>query len=63
MSTLTTNYLGLKLQSPIVAGACNLTANVESVKKMENAGVGAIVFKSLFEEQIQLESFEHDESL
>ncbi|MDZ7777758.1 MAG: hypothetical protein U5L09_20145 [Bacteroidales bacterium] len=30
---------------------------------MENAGVGAIVFKSLFEEQIQLESFEHDESL
>lgn len=63
MSTLTTNYLGLNLQSPIIAGACNLTSNVESVKKMENAGVGAIVFKSLFEEQIQLESFEHDESL
>lgn len=63
MTKLTTNYLGLELKSPIVAGACNLTANVESVKKMEEAGVGAIVFKSLFEEQIQLESFEHDEAM
>lgn len=63
MTKLTTNYLGLKLNSPIVAGACNLTANVDSVKKMEKAGVGAIVFKSLFEEQIQLESFDHDEAL
>lgn len=63
MTKLSTNYLGLELKSPIVAGASNLTSDPEKAKKMEKAGVGAIVFKSLFEEQIQLESFDHDESL
>lgn len=63
MTKLTTNYLGLELQSPIIAGACNLTSSVESAKKIEAAGAGALVFKTLFEEQIQMESFEHDEML
>lgn len=63
MVKLTTNYMGLELQSPIVAGASNMTENPEAAKKMEKAGAGAIVFKSLFEEQIQLEAYEHDESL
>ena len=63
MSKLKTKYMGLELKSPIVAGASNLTENPETVKKMEQAGAGAIIFRSLFEEQIQLEAFEHDEAL
>ncbi len=63
MTKLKTTYMGLELQSPIVAGASNLTEKVETVKQMEKAGAGAIVFKSLFEEQIQLEAYEHDEAL
>jgi len=63
MADLTTNYLGLKLKNPIIAGASNLSASIEKVKAMEKAGVAAIVYKSLFEEQINLESAELDEEL
>jgi dihydroorotate dehydrogenase (fumarate) len=45
-------YLGLKLDSPIVAGSCGLTANVDNLCALEKAGVGAVVLKSIFEEQI-----------
>ncbi len=63
MADLSTNYLGLKLKNPIIAGASNLVNSIEKVKAMEKAGVAAIVFKSLFEEQINLESAELDEDL
>ena len=45
-------YLGLELKSPIVAGSCGLTADVDNMVKMEQAGAGAVVLKSVFEEQI-----------
>ena len=45
-------YLGLKLKSPILAGSCSLTANVDNLCKLEKAGAGAVVLKSIFEEQI-----------
>ncbi|MBQ6069750.1 MAG: dihydroorotate dehydrogenase-like protein [Bacteroidales bacterium] len=45
-------YLGLKLKSPILAGSCGLTANVDNLCKLEKAGAGAVVLKSIFEEQI-----------
>ena len=45
-------YLGLKLKSPILAGSCGLTANVENLCRLEEAGAGAVVLKSIFEEQI-----------
>ncbi|MEA2105553.1 MAG: hypothetical protein U9P82_02370 [Bacteroidota bacterium] len=63
MADLSTNYLGLKIKNPIIAGASNLVTSIEKVKAMEKAGVAAIVFKSLFEEQINLESAELDEDL
>ena len=63
MADLSTNYLGLELKNPIIAGASNLVTSIENVKAMEKAGVAAIVFKSLFEEQINLESAELDEDL
>jgi dihydroorotate dehydrogenase (fumarate) len=49
---LATNYLGLHLHSPIVPSASPLTENLDNVKRMEDAGAAAIVFHSLFEEQL-----------
>jgi dihydroorotate dehydrogenase (fumarate) len=49
---LATNYLVLHLRSPIVPSACPLTENLDNVKRLEDAGAAAIVFHSLFEEQL-----------
>lgn len=49
---INTKYLGLELKSPVIAGSCGLTANVENLCKLEKAGAGAVVIKSVFEEQI-----------
>jgi len=56
MPDLTTNYLGLNLKNPIVASASPLSKKVDTVKKLEDAGVSALVMYSLFEEQIVNES-------
>jgi len=63
MANLKTKYMGLDLKNPIIAGASNLTLDIDNLKKMEEAGAAAIVFKSLFEEQIQLENLEIHELL
>jgi dihydroorotate dehydrogenase (fumarate) len=63
MADLTTTYLGLKLRNPLVASASPLSEKVENVKKMEEAGVAAVVMYSLFEEQIIHESLELDHYL
>lgn len=47
-----TKYLGLDLMSPIIVGSCGLTADVDKMVEMEKAGAGAVVLKSVFEEQI-----------
>ena len=54
MSKLKTSYLGLDLKNPLIVGASSLTSNLDTLKAIEAAGAGAVVFKSLFEEQIQL---------
>ncbi len=56
---LSTTYLGLKLKNPIIVGASNLVTDLNFLKKLEEAGASAVVYKSLFEEQIQLENLEH----
>jgi dihydroorotate dehydrogenase (fumarate) len=63
MVDLTTNYLGLKLKNPLVASAGPFSEKVESAKKLEAAGISAIVMYSLFEEQIIHESLELDHYL
>src|SRR6056297_1211696 len=63
MADLSTKYMGIKLKNPIIAGASNLSKDVSNLKKMEEAGAAAIVYKSLFEEQIQLERAQLDEEL
>lgn len=57
MADLQTRYLGLPLKNPIIAGASDLTANLDTLRRIEEAGAGALVLKSLFEEQIQLERY------
>jgi dihydroorotate dehydrogenase (fumarate) len=52
MANLETTYLGLKLKNPIIVGSSGLTNSVEKIKKLRDAGAGAVVLKSLFEEQI-----------
>jgi dihydroorotate dehydrogenase (fumarate) len=49
---LTTNYLGLNLKSPLVISASPLSENIDNIKLMEDAGAGAVVMHSLFEEQL-----------
>jgi dihydroorotate dehydrogenase (fumarate) len=63
MTNLSTTYLGLKLNSPIVVSAGPLCKDLGNIKKMEDAGAGAIVLHSLFEEQINIESNELDQYL
>ena len=63
MGNLRTSYMGISLANPIVAGASDLTSNVDSIKRIEEAGAGALVLKSLFEEQIQLERMKLEEDL
>jgi dihydroorotate dehydrogenase (fumarate) len=63
MVDLTTTYLGLQLKNPLVASPSPLTEKVENVKRMEEAGIAAIVMYSLFEEQIIHESLELDHFL
>ncbi len=56
MAELSTTYLGIALRNPIIAGSSGLTSNLESIKNLERNGVGAVVLKSLFEEQIILDA-------
>ncbi|MDO8927679.1 MAG: dihydroorotate dehydrogenase-like protein [Bacteroidota bacterium] len=55
MINLETKYMGLKLKNPIIVASSGLTNSVEKIKDLENAGAGAVVLKSIFEEQINNE--------
>jgi len=52
MIDLSINYLGLKLKNPIIIASSGLSNSIEKIKKLEENGAGAIVLKSLFEEQL-----------
>jgi len=58
MAKLNTSYMGIQLENPIIVGANNLMKNIDNIKMMEQAGAGAIVYRSLFEEQIELEELQ-----
>ncbi len=60
---LRTTYMGIELRNPIIIGASNLVTNLKMAKKLEEAGAGAIVYKSLFEEQLHLEAAELEDDL
>lgn len=53
--------MGIPLSSPVILGASELSSHPDTLKRAEDAGAAAVVYKSLFEEQVQLESLQHDE--
>jgi len=60
MVDLSTEYLGLKLKNPVIAGSSGLTNSVKSITELEENGAGAVVLKSIFEEEI---AFEYEDIL
>jgi dihydroorotate dehydrogenase (fumarate) len=55
---LTTEYLGLRLRTPLVVAASPLSEDIDQIKRMEDAGASAVVLYSLFEEQLRQDRFE-----
>jgi dihydroorotate dehydrogenase (fumarate) len=60
---LSTNYLGLKLRTPLVVAASPLSEEIDRIKRMEDAGAAAVVVYSLFEEQLVRDRFELNQNL
>jgi dihydroorotate dehydrogenase (fumarate) len=60
MIDISTSYMGIRLKNPVIAGASGFTSNVKTIKKIEEAGAGAVVCKSLFEEEINLEKMKQE---
>lgn len=56
MADLKVKFAGLELKSPVIAGSCGLTSDISKLQEMEKYGVGAVVLKSIFEEQILMET-------
>ena len=63
MSDLSTTYMGIPLKSPIVVSACSISSMMDRVQMAERVGAGALVIRSLFEEQIQVEQQRFDDYL
>ena len=63
MAGLTTSYMGIELKNPLVVAACSLSGKIEKVEEVAAAGAGAMVIRSLFEEQIMQEMNELDDAL
>ena len=63
MADLKTTYMGIELRNPVIASASAISNKVDNIKKVEDAGGGALVIKSLFEEQIRHEIGELDDAL
>ena len=57
-----TTYLGLELDTPLVASASPLGRTIEGLHRLEDAGISAIVLPSLFEEQIEHDSLQVHEA-
>ena len=63
MAKLTTNYLGLDLKNPVIVGASKLKTKKGNAKKLEEAGAAALVYKSLFEEELELDALKLSQEL
>jgi len=63
MADLKTTYMGIELKNPVIASASAISNKVDNIKKVEEAGGGALVIRSLFEEQIRHEIGELDDAL
>jgi dihydroorotate dehydrogenase (fumarate) len=63
MADLRTTYMGVELKNPIILGASSLVEDPAAIQKIERAGISAIVYRSLFEEQVHLEQIQLEDQL
>lgn len=63
MADISTTFMGVKLRSPLVVGACTISNHVDNIKRAEDAGAGGLVIYSLFQEQVELEAWEVEDEL
>lgn len=63
MANLKTTYMGIDLDNPIVVAACSISSMTDRIKAAEGAGAGALVIRSLFEEQIQFDALRMEDDL
>ncbi|MFW6338887.1 MAG: dihydroorotate dehydrogenase-like protein [Alkalispirochaetaceae bacterium] len=63
MADLKSSYMGIELKNPFVVGACSLTAHMEALKRIQDAGAAGVVIQSLFEEQVQLQAYRMEQQL
>ncbi len=63
MPDLNTTYLGLNLKTPIIAAASSISSQIDRIRQVEKAGAGALVIRSLFEEQILQDALKFEEDL
>jgi dihydroorotate dehydrogenase (fumarate) len=56
MKNLSTQYMGLKLEHPVIAASCGLTGSIDSIRTLAKSGAAAVVLKSIFEEEILVET-------
>src|SRR3972149_1095405 len=63
MTDLATSYMGIPLPSPLVVAASSISGMIDRVRLAEQAGAGALVIRSLFEEQIQVDALKMEENL
>ena len=63
MADLRTTYMGVELKNPIILGASSLVEDPIAIQKIERAGISAIIYRSLFEEQIHLEQIQLEDQL
>jgi dihydroorotate dehydrogenase (fumarate) len=63
MANLNTTYMGIQLESPLVVAASSISNYIDRIEMAEKAGAGALVIRSLFEEQIMFDALQLEESL
>ena len=56
MANINTTYMGIAIKSPIIVGSCGLTNSIDNIKEIARCGAGAVVIKSMFEEQIRIDT-------
>jgi dihydroorotate dehydrogenase (fumarate) len=63
MSDIKTTYMGISLKTPLVVAACSISSMIDKIKMAEQAGAGALVIRSLFEEQILFDALRMEDAL
>ena len=59
MANLSVTFAGLKLRNPFIISSCGITGTLDNIRKLDNLGAGAIVLKSIFEEQIKFDTLKN----